>query len=118
MKYKKLDVPSDHSAVELPSLPHARFQGPLENQDSHPRAFTLTSVLARVKAPTLFIVGGNDHPVLDVNRGAMEKMGAETKMEIVPHAGHLFEEAGALEQVVRLACEWFGRHLASGSESH
>lgn len=75
------------------------------------------SVLARVKAPTLFIVGGRDHPVIDLNRRAMEKMTAEKRMEIVPNAGHLFEEPGALEQVVELAGQWFGRYLTYGNES-
>ncbi len=76
------------------------------------------SVLARVRVPTLFIVGGHDYPVIDLNRRAMEKMmSAENKVEIVPNAGHLFEEPGAMERVVGLACEWFGRYLASGSES-
>lgn len=76
------------------------------------------SVLARVKAPTLFIVGGNDRPVIDLNRRALEKMSAEKKLEIVPNAGHLFEEPGTLEQVVGLAGEWFGRYLTVGNESH
>lgn len=63
--------------------------------------------LPRVEAPTLLIVGGNDQAVLDLNRQAMERMRAETRLEIVPGASHLFEEAGALDEVVRLARDWF-----------
>lgn len=64
-----------------------------------------------VKAPTLLIVGGNDAPVIDLNREAMAHMSAETKLDIVPGATHLFEEPGALEDVARLARDWFLRHL-------
>jgi dienelactone hydrolase len=63
--------------------------------------------LPRVEAPTLLIVGGNDQVVLDLNRQAMERMRAETRLEIVPGASHLFEEPGALDEVVRLARGWF-----------
>jgi dienelactone hydrolase len=67
--------------------------------------------LARVRAPTLLIVGGKDDVVLDLNRGAQAQMHAETKLEIVPAATHLFEEPGKLERVAELARDWFGRHL-------
>jgi putative phosphoribosyl transferase len=63
--------------------------------------------LPRVEAPTLLIVGGNDQAVLDLNRQAMDQMRAETRLEIVPGASHLFEEPGALDEVVRLARDWF-----------
>ena len=75
--------------------------------------------LPLVKAPTLLIVGGNDVPVIRMNEEAMEQMRAEKKLEIVPGATHLFEEPGALEEVARLAADWFARHLtgaAGGSE--
>jgi putative phosphoribosyl transferase len=68
--------------------------------------------LARVQAPTLLIVGGKDAPVIDMNRGAMEQIQANKKLEIVPGATHIFEEPGALEEVARLAREWFERHLS------
>jgi len=68
--------------------------------------------LARVTAPTLLIVGGNDGVVVDLNREALEAIRAPKKLEIVPGATHLFEEPGALEQVARLAGDWFVRHLA------
>jgi dienelactone hydrolase len=67
--------------------------------------------LGRVRAPTLLIVGGNDVQVLELNRDAMQRIAAETALEIVEGASHLFEEPGALEQVAVLARDWFSRHL-------
>lgn len=67
--------------------------------------------LADVAAPTLLIVGGEDETVLDLNRHAMESMHCLKRLEVVPGATHLFEEPGALEEVTRLARDWFGRHL-------
>jgi len=73
--------------------------------------------LSRVKAPTLLIVGGEDEPVISMNREAMELMRAERVLEIVPGASHLFEEPGKLEEVARLAAEWFARHLGQGART-
>lgn len=73
--------------------------------------------LSRVRAPTLLIVGGNDEPVIGVNREAMEELNVEKKLEIVAGATHLFEEPGALEEVARLAADWFVRYLNSAGES-
>ena len=70
------------------------------------------AALARVRAPTLLIVGGNDIPVIGMNQEAMAQLHAETKLEIVPGATHLFEEPGALEEVARLARAWFERYLS------
>ena len=67
--------------------------------------------LARVKAPTLLIVGGYDAPVIEMNRDAMRQMTAHVELEIVPGATHLFEEPGTLEQVCELAADWFERYL-------
>ena len=67
--------------------------------------------LARVRAPTLLIVGGNDFPVIDLNRAALAQLRCEKQLVIVPGATHLFEEPGALDEVARLAREWFERHL-------
>jgi len=76
------------------------------------------TALPRVTAPTLLIVGGEDTPVIDMNRDAMRQMtGAHVDLQIVPGATHLFEEPGALEQVERLAGEWFARYLVSRSPS-
>jgi putative phosphoribosyl transferase len=67
--------------------------------------------LGRVRAPTLLIVGGADPVVLSLNREAQAAMTAECRLEVVPGATHLFEERGALEQVSRLARDWFLRWL-------
>ena len=67
--------------------------------------------LPKVKAPTLLIVGGDDEPVIDLNRAAMRRMRAPVQLEIVPGATHLFEEPGALELVSRLALRWCERHV-------
>lgn len=67
--------------------------------------------LPNVQAPTLLIVGGHDEPVIEMNRDAMRRMRAPVELEIVPGATHLFEERGALEQVIRLATDWCRRHL-------
>ncbi len=69
------------------------------------------AVLHRVTAPTLLVVGSEDTPVLDWNRLAYERLGGDKALEIVPGAGHLFEEPGALERVIDLATRWFTRHL-------
>ena len=69
--------------------------------------------LPRVTAPTLLIVGGDDEPVIGMNEWALARLGSPVKrLEIVPGATHLFEEPGTLEEVARLAAEWFARHLA------
>jgi putative phosphoribosyl transferase len=67
--------------------------------------------LSKVKAPTLLIVGGEDHVVIELNQHARAQMRCECKTDIVPGATHLFEEPGALEQVAQLASDWFVRHL-------
>ncbi len=71
------------------------------------------SALRQVLAPTLLIVGGRDKQVIELNRLALAQLRGKTRMEIVPRATHLFEEPGALEEVGRLAREWFGAHLAA-----
>jgi dienelactone hydrolase len=69
------------------------------------------SALRQVRAPTLLIVGGNDKAVLALNEAARDQLLTESRMEIIPGAGHLFEEPGALEQVASLARNWFDEHL-------
>ena len=67
--------------------------------------------LPRVQAPTLLIVGGDDETVIELNEMARDQMHCEVKLEIIPGATHLFEEPGALEQVAKLASDWFSLHL-------
>jgi len=67
--------------------------------------------LAKVQAPTLLIVGGNDDIVIELNEMARDQMRCEVKLEIIPGATHLFEEPGALEHVAKLASDWFLLHL-------
>ena len=67
--------------------------------------------LSEVKCPTLLIVGGNDPLVIDMNKSSLEQLEVEKKLAIVPEAGHLFEEPGALDEVSRIASEWFLRYL-------
>lgn len=69
--------------------------------------------LARVAAPTLLIVGGNDYDVLALNRQAYKSLTCEKELEIVPGATHLFEEPGALETVTKKAADWFNTHFAA-----
>lgn len=75
-------------------------------------------VLSQVKAPTLLIVGSKDRPVIEMNQQALAQLSAEKKLVIVPGASHLFEEAGTLEEVARLAAEWFTLHLAEKPASN
>jgi dienelactone hydrolase len=70
------------------------------------------NALSKVQAPTLLIVGGNDDIVIELNEMARDRMCCEVKLEIIPGATHLFEEPGALEQVGRLASDWFSLHLS------
>src|SRR6266446_5104436 len=67
--------------------------------------------LPLVKAPTLLIVGGLDYPVIEMNEEALARLHCEKELIIVPGATHLFEEPGTLEQVARLAADWFESHL-------
>jgi putative phosphoribosyl transferase len=69
--------------------------------------------LPEVRAPTLLIVGGNDRVVLDLNESAASHLTCPHELAVVPGATHLFEEPGALEEVARLATEWFTRQLGS-----
>lgn len=67
--------------------------------------------LPRVRAPTLLIVGGEDHQVIELNERALRALRSEKHLEIVLGATHLFEEPGALERVADLARDWFLEHL-------
>ena len=67
--------------------------------------------LSAVRAPTLLIVGAQDHIVIDLNRAAQAQLRCPNRLSIVPGATHLFEEPGCLESVAQLACHWLGAHL-------
>jgi len=71
------------------------------------------AALARVKAPTLLIAGSADHDVIALNRKAMRWMACDVQLHIVQGATHLFEEPGTLEEVERLAGDWFAAHLGA-----
>lgn len=76
--------------------------------------------LPKVAAPTLLIVGGHDEDVLELNRQAMAMLRCPCELTVVPRATHLFPEPGALEEVARLATQWFSKHLgtAGGPAPH
>jgi putative phosphoribosyl transferase len=74
------------------------------------------AALARVKAPTLLIVGSLDTEVIELNRYALSKLSAIKEMSIVPGATHLFEEPGTLDQVMHLAAGWFTRHVPAKAD--
>ncbi|CDR34827.1 dienelactone hydrolase family protein [Criblamydia sequanensis] len=69
------------------------------------------NTLDRVTSPTLFIVGENDFGVIELNQEAFARLTCQKKFEIISNATHLFEEPGCLEEVARLATEWFSRYL-------
>jgi putative phosphoribosyl transferase len=75
------------------------------------------AALPRVLAPTLLIVGERDAPVIEMNEAALARLDGVKRLEIVPNATHLFEEPGALEEVARLARDWFERYLAPVGEA-
>jgi dienelactone hydrolase len=69
--------------------------------------------LPKVQAPTLLIVGGEDHVVIELNEKARAQMRCEVKIDLIPGATHLFEEPGALERVADLATDWFVDHIGT-----
>jgi putative phosphoribosyl transferase len=73
------------------------------------------AVLPKVESPTLLIVGGADDVVIDLNRQALARLTCEKRLVVVPGAGHLFEEPGALEQVVAHALRWFLHHFTASA---
>lgn len=72
------------------------------------------AALAHVTAPTLLIIGGEDHSVIKLNQDAYELLHSEKQLVIISGATHLFEEPGTLEEVARLASQWFTQHLRRG----
>jgi len=94
------------AAVEIPDLIHAVVS-------RGGRIDLAGEALSTVQAPTLAIVGGNDPVVLELNLKALAQMRCPKSLEIIPGAGHLFEEPGALEQVATLARDWFAGSFAA-----
>jgi len=99
------------AAAELPDE-----VGPVVSRGGRPDL--AGEALPKVKAPTLLIVGGEDHVVIELNEQARAQMKCECKIEIVPGATHLFEEPGALEHVAKLASDWFLLHAAGTVGPH
>lgn len=97
------------AAVELPEVVRA-----IVSRGGRPDL--ASSALPHVKAPTLLIVGGQDLPVIPLNRDAFQKLQVEKELVIIPGATHLFEEPGALDEVARLAANWFVKYLGHGPE--
>lgn len=76
------------------------------------------NALGFVRAPTLLIVGGEDEPVITMNREAMARLkSADKELVIIPGATHLFEEPGTLEEVAKIAAEWFTRHFTAAQKA-
>jgi putative phosphoribosyl transferase len=93
------------AAAELPDRVHA-----IVSRGGRPDL--AGALLERVRAPTLLIVGGDDLKVLALNESALRQLVCETRLDVVPGATHLFQEAGALETVAQLAADWFLRHFS------
>jgi putative phosphoribosyl transferase len=92
------------AAAALPGLIHAVVS-------RGGRSDLAAEALERVEAPTLAIVGGNDPVVLELNRQALARMHCPKHLHVIPGAGHLFEEPGALSEVATLARAWFAEKL-------
>lgn len=75
------------------------------------------AALADVRAPTLLLVGSLDTQVIELNRQALAQLTCKKELVIVPGASHLFEEPGTLDQVLRLAADWFAQHCGSTRNS-
>jgi pimeloyl-ACP methyl ester carboxylesterase len=106
-----------HGDLVIPADPRGMVFAHGSGSSRHsPRNRYVASVLAGdalplVTAPTLLIVGGNDDVVIGMNKEAQSRMRAETRLEIIPGASHLFEEPGTLEEAARLARMWCEQHL-------
>ena len=73
--------------------------------------------LAEVAAPTLLIVGGDDHVVLDLNRQAQAQLRCESRLVVIPGATHLFEEPGTLQAAAEAARDWFTGHMGAAANA-
>lgn len=98
------------AALQVAALPEAHIVAVVSRGGRPDLAGT--AALGQVHAPTLLIVGGNDAPVIELNKTAYHALRCEKRVEVVAGATHLFEEPGALEQVAEIACEWFVQHFS------
>ncbi|MFZ0157935.1 MAG: phosphoribosyltransferase family protein [Kineosporiaceae bacterium] len=96
------------AALRAAAEPHSRIAAVVSRGG---RPDLAADRLGAVRAPTLLVVGGADQAVLELNRRALELLRCERSLVVVPGATHLFEEPGALEEVARVAGEWFLAHL-------
>jgi hypothetical protein len=71
-----------------------------------------------VRTPSLLIVGGDDHDVIELNQTAYSALHCEKRLAIIPGATHLFEEPGKLDEVAMLAASWFEFHFRDMARKH
>jgi putative phosphoribosyl transferase len=76
------------------------------------------TALDNVTTPTLFIIGGRDAGVIELNERAYARLRCQKAIEVVPGATHLFPEPGAMDAVITLAGHWFQAHLAQSTRNH
>jgi pimeloyl-ACP methyl ester carboxylesterase len=101
------------AAALVAAAQRARLAGAVVSRGGRPDL--ADQALAKVVAPTLLIVGGNDTPVIELNRQAFGELRCAKELQIIPGATHLFEEPGTLEQAAQLARRWFSKHLAGAA---
>jgi putative phosphoribosyl transferase len=98
------------AALQVAALPAAQIAAVVSRGGRPDLAGT--AAMGQVHAPTLLIVGGNDADVLELNKTAYHALRCEKRLEVVAGATHLFEEAGALEEVAEIASAWFVQHFS------
>jgi putative phosphoribosyl transferase len=98
------------AALQVAALPAAQIAAVVSRGGRPDLAGT--AAMGQVHAPTLLIVGGNDVDVLELNKTAYHALRCEKRLEVVAGATHLFEEAGALEEVAEIASAWFVQHFS------
>src|SRR3984957_13866401 len=109
-------APGPGSATDAPAGPGpAGYSGEIAAVVSRGgRPDLAGAALAEVRTPTLFLVGGLDDRVLELNEAARAQLPGQSQLVVIPGAAHLFAEPGALEQVASLARDWFVRYLRAG----
>jgi putative phosphoribosyl transferase len=105
---------TDAAAALIGAMERPEAVGAVVSQGGRPDLVEM--VPDQVESPTLLIVGGRDVSMIRMNRGALARLRTEKALQIVSGATRLFREPGALEEVARLAHQWFQRHLVSTEE--